>query len=172
MAPKNLKWAEIKGWKNKAFSGRMNRGCFWEFPAGSNSTTHDAAVTLAEPQPWCLPKQTTYVSSVIPQPCNLTICVWQHSQLCFQKEDQIPGMSKLVGVKQTCSYRDSEMRNQSQQVTGNGAVGPREEELNCSQTLPAMGIANRDHTALPTNACHKHSLVNRGIQASVSLAFC
>lgn len=128
MAPKNLKWAEIKGWKNKACSRRMNRGCFWEFPAGSNSTTHDAAVTLAEPQPWCLPKQTTYISSVIPQPCNLTICVWQHSQLCFQKEDQIPGMSKLVGVKQTCSYRDSEMRNQSQQVTGNGAVGPREEE--------------------------------------------
>lgn len=46
------------------------------------------------------------------------------------------------------------------------------EELNCSQTLPAMGIANRDHTALHTNACDEHSLVNRGIQASVSLAFC
>lgn len=29
-------------------------------------------------------------------------------------------------------------------------------QMNCSQTLPAMAIANRDHTALPTNACDKH----------------
>lgn len=65
--------------------------------------------------------KTTHISSVIPQPCNLRICLWQHSQLCFQKEDEIQGMSKWVGVQWVSSYQGLEMRNQRHQVTQNGA---------------------------------------------------
>lgn len=40
-----------------------------------------------------------------------------------------------MGVKQASSCRGPEMRNETQQVTGNGAVGPREEETHLEHKL-------------------------------------
>lgn len=96
------------------------------------------------PSPDVSQNKTTFISSVIPQPCNLRICVWQRSQLCFQKKFR--ERAKLLRVKQTCSYQDSEMRNQSQQITGNGPVGPREEETHLKCKLIAVQLIKTERS--------------------------
>lgn len=133
MAPK--KRTEIKSWKNKACSEESTEAVSENFQLVAAAQHMMLLWHWLNPSPDVFQNKTTYISSVIPQPCNLRICVWQHSQLCFQKEDQILGMSELVRVKQTCSHRDSEMSNQSQQEVELWDLGKRRPTSNVSSAL-------------------------------------